>query len=69
MNLFQTLYNLIVQYVFAGQGVSESGVLLDQMQHLVATLVSTFGWLFCMSLPFIVVFWVIKVVCTGFGRW
>ena len=53
MNLYQTLYDLIVQYIFAGQGV-ENGILADQMQHLVAVLVSTAGWLFCMSLPFII---------------
>lgn len=68
MNLYQTLYDLIVQYVFAGQGVTD-GILTDQMQHLVAVLVSTAGWLFCMAVPFIVVYWVIKVICTGFGKW
>lgn len=69
MNLYQTLYDLIVTYIFAGQGVTEAGILADQMQHLVAVLVSTIGWLFCMAVPFIVVYWVIKVICTGFGRW
>lgn len=69
MNLFQTCYDLIVQYIFAGQGVDEAGKLIDEMQHLVATEVSTVAWLFCMAVPFIVVYWVIKVICTGFGRW
>ena len=68
MNLYQTLYDLIVQYIFAGQGV-ENGILADQMQHLVAVLVSTAGWLFCMSLPFIICYWFIMVVTTGFNRW
>lgn len=67
MNLFQTLYDLIVTYIFAGQGVVD-GVLVDQMQHLVATLVATMGWLFCVAIPFVVVYWFIKVICTAFGR-
>lgn len=68
MNLYETLYDLIVTYIFAGQGV-ENGILTDQMQHLVAVLVSTCGWLFCIAIPFIVVYWFIKVITTGFGRW
>lgn len=69
MNLFQTLYDLIVQYIFGGQGLTEAGILADQMQHLVATLVATIGWLFVMVVPFIVVWWLIKVCCTFFGSW
>lgn len=59
MNLYQTCYDLIVQYVFAGQGV-EAGILVDQMQHLVAVLASTIAWLFLVALPFLVVW---KVIC------
>lgn len=68
MNLFQTCYDLIVQYIFAGQGVDEAGRLVDQMQHLVATEFSTIAWIFLMALPFVVVWWVIKVITTAFGR-
>lgn len=69
MNLFQVLYDLIVQYIFAGQGLTDAGILADQMQHLVATLVATAGWLFCIAVPFILVFWFIKVITTAFGGW
>ncbi len=68
MNLYQTLYSLLVQYIFNNQGVTD-GVLTDQMQHLVVTLVSTIGWLFIAAIPFIVVWWLIKVIVTAFGRW
>lgn len=66
-NLYQSLYRIIVEYVFNGEGVTD-GILDDQMQHLVVTLVATVAWLFCVSVPFVVVYWVIKVICTGFGR-
>lgn len=67
MNLYTTLYNLIVTYVFNGEGVS-NGILVDEMQHLVCTLVSTCGWLFCVAIPFIVVYWFIKTITTSFWR-
>ena len=68
MNLFKTLYSLICTYIFNNEGVVD-GVLADEMQHLVATLFSTSGWIFVMCIPFLVCYWFIKVVCTGFGRW
>lgn len=64
MNLYQTCYDLIVQYVFNNQGVVD-GVLVDQMQHLVVTLFSTTAWLFLVSLPFIVVRKCISVIVGG----
>ena len=69
MNLFQTCYDLIVQYVFAGQGVTDTGILADQMQHLVATLFSTVAWVFIVAIPFILVYKLICFVASGCNRW
>lgn len=69
MNLYQTAYDLIVQYVFAGQGVDEAGILIDQMQHLVAVLSSTIAWVFLVALPFVVVRKIINFLTgSGWGR-
>ena len=67
MNIYQSIYDLLVQFVFNNEGVVD-GVLIDQMQHLVVTLISTCGYLFLAALPFVIVYWFIKVVCTAFGR-
>ena len=67
INLFDSCYDLIVEYVFAGEGVVD-GVLSDPAQHLVVTIVSTIAYLFVIILPFLVVWWVIKVITTAFGR-
>lgn len=69
MNLYQTAYDLIVQYVFAGQGVDEAGQLIDQMQHLVAVQASTIIWVFLVSLPFVIVLKIIIFLTgSGWGR-
>lgn len=69
MNLYQTAYDLIVQYVFAGQGVDEAGMLIDQMQHLVAVQASTIAWVILVALPFVVVWKIINFLTgSGWGR-
>lgn len=70
MNLYQTCYDLICQFVFNNEGVVD-GVLVDQMQHLTATLFSTAAWLFCVIIPFWIVIKLVGFIGGGCwnGRW
>lgn len=56
MNIYQSLYDLLNQYVF------NDSVVVGSYQELVLTLVCTFGWVLCVSLPFIAVYKFIKDV-------
>lgn len=52
--IYNEIYNLISNLLFAGS--------LDPYEDLICILVSSFAVLFCVSLPFIVVFKVIKIL-------
>ena len=56
MNIYQSLYDLLNQYVF------NNSVVVGSYQELVLTLVSTLGWVLCVALPFIAVYKFIKDV-------
>lgn len=56
MNIYQSLYDLINEYVF---GMS---IVAGTHQDLVATLISTAGVVFLVSLPFMLVWRVIKLI-------
>lgn len=58
INLFQTCYDLLNQYIFGGIVVVGNGT----YQDLVLTLLATIGVIFCISIPFIVVYKFIKVL-------
>lgn len=60
MSIYQSLYNLIELYVFGGNVVE--GTHMD----LVCVLLSTFGVIFMVALPFIVVYKIIKLIVGGF---
>ena len=53
--MYQQLYDLIVQYVYGGQ-------IVDQFQQLVCTEYATAACILMMSLPFVTVYYVIKIV-------
>lgn len=54
--MYQNIYNLLVTYVYGGLTMTPD-------MELVCTLFSTAACLFCVSLPFIVVWRFIKAVC------
>lgn len=56
MNIYQTCYDLINNHVFGGSVVAET------YQDLVCILVSTIAVLFLVSLPFLVVWRIIKLL-------
>lgn len=56
MNIYQTLYDLINTYVFNNE------LVVNSVQDLAVTLFSLAGTLFCVAVPFIVVWFVIKLV-------
>lgn len=55
--IYQSLYDLIVQYVYGGAVVAYS------YEELCAVFFSTVGSFVVMAIPFIVVFFIIKVIC------
>lgn len=54
MNIYNSLYDLIVTYVFGGV------VDVGSVQELAVTLCSLFGTVSLIAMPFIFIFWVIK---------
>ena len=56
MNIYQGLYDLLVQYVFNGN------VVVGSHQELVIIIISTIGWVFLTLLPFILVWKFIKLL-------
>ena len=56
INIYQNLYDLIHNYVFGGVALSPNA-------DLVITLISTLGCLFLISIPFIVLYKAIQLVC------
>lgn len=54
MNIYNSLYELIVSYVFGGV------VDVGSVQELAVTLCSLFGTVSLIAMPFIFIFWVIK---------
>lgn len=58
MSLYQSLFDLIHSFVYGG-------VDLTADMNLVCTLVATIGVLFCVFIPFMIVY---KVICFITGR-
>lgn len=56
MSIYQSIFDLIHTYVYGG-------VTLTSDMSLVCTLVSTCACLFCVALPFLIVWKVIKLIC------
>lgn len=59
MNIYQNFYDLLNTYIFGGSIVSGS------YQELVAVLVSTCAVLFCVAIPFIIVWKAIRLISGG----
>lgn len=59
MSIYQNLYDIIQTYIFGG--VTELG----SNQELVCMLVSTIGSIFLISIPFLVVYFVIRLILRG----
>lgn len=58
MNIYQSIYDLINQYVFSN-AIEPSSV-----QDLATTLISLGACIFMISLPFILVWRIIKILCS-----
>lgn len=56
MNIYETCYNLINQYIFGSSLVSGSH------EDLIAILLSSIATIFLFSLPFLIVWKVIKLI-------
>lgn len=56
MSIYQSIFDLIHTYVYGG-------VTLTSDMSLVCTLVSTCACFFCVALPFLIVWKVIKLIC------
>lgn len=56
MNIYQSLYDLINTYLFGGE------IVLNSVPDLVATLLSVCGVVFIFSIPFMLVWRVIKAI-------
>lgn len=56
MNVYQTLYDLVNQYIF------NNTVVVNTYQELVCVLVATCGALFVMALPFMLVYKVVRML-------
>lgn len=56
MNIYQSLYDLLNTYVFGGQIVANTN------QELIAILMATAGTVFLVSLPFLVVWRIIRFI-------
>ena len=59
MSIYQSIYDLLNQYVFGNT------IVVGSHQDLVATLISTAAVIFMVSLPFLVVWRVIKLIVGG----
>lgn len=59
MNIYQSLYTLLETYVFGGN------IVVGSNPDLVATLCSVFGTVALISLPFLIVWKIIKVLLGG----
>lgn len=59
MSIYQNLYDLIQNYIFGG--VTELG----SNQELVCMLISSIGSIFLVAIPFVVVFFVIRLILRG----
>lgn len=59
MGIYQTLYELLTQYVYGGNA-------LNGDQTLTLTVLSTIGCLFVVAVPFLLVWRVITMLC---NRW
>lgn len=55
MTIYQSIYNIIEQYIF---GTVQAG----SHQELVTILMSTFGCILCFALPFVLVWLFIKII-------
>ena len=58
MGIYQTCFELIKTYIFGG-------VELTADMNLIATLISSISVIVLFSLPFVLVFWLIKTVVGG----
>lgn len=56
MNIYQTIYDLLNQYVFA------NGLVVGSVQELAVVLASLVGTLFLVALPFLIVWKVLKLL-------
>lgn len=56
MSIYQSLYELINTYIFGG------GIVANSYQELVAILISTTGCIFLVSVPFMLVWKVVKTI-------
>lgn len=56
MNIYQTLYDIINQYVF------NNSIVVNSVQDLATTLISLAGTIFVIAIPFILVWRVIKML-------
>lgn len=56
MNIYQSLYDLINTYVYG------NSIVVGSVADLVATLISTLGCIYLISLPFMLVYFVIKKI-------
>lgn len=61
MSVYQSCFDLIHTYIYGG-------VELTSDMNLVATLIATIACIFCFSLPFLVVWLIIKLIISPFGR-
>ena len=59
MSIYQNLFDLLHTYIYGG-------VALTSDMNLICTLASTIGCLFLVSLPFVIVYRVIKFITGGF---
>lgn len=55
MNIYQNLYDIIQQYIFGGAELTAN-------MDLVATLTATWGVMFLIAIPFILVWSVIRMI-------
>lgn len=58
MSMYQSLFDLIHTHIYGG-------VTLTSDMNLVCTLIATFGVIFCISIPFIVVYKIISMITSG----
>ena len=61
MSIYQSCFDLIHTYIYGG-------VELTSDMNLVATLIATIACIFCFALPFLVVWLIIKLIISPFGR-
>lgn len=61
-SVYQSCFNLVHTYIYGG-------VELTSDMSLVATLIATIASIFLFALPFIIVFWLISIICNAFSWW